>query len=48
MGVQKELKESLGPFYSNLGYELLTKNLIYTLKDMMKSIIILFNQTDLR
>ena len=33
-----------GPFYSNLGYGLLTNKLIYTFKGMMKLIIILFNQ----
>ena len=33
-------KGSLGPFYSNLGYGLLTNKV----KDMMKSINILFNQ----
>ena len=37
-------KLSLGSFFSNLGYALLTNKLIYTLKDMIKSIIILFNQ----
>ena len=34
----------LRPFYSNLGHGLLTNMLLYTLKDTMKSIIILFNQ----
>ena len=37
-------KGSLGPFYSNHGYGLLTKKLMLTLKDIMKSNIILFNQ----
>ena len=37
-------KGSLGSFYSNLGYGLLTNRLMGTLKDMMKLIITLFNQ----
>ena len=37
-------KGSLGPFYSNLGHGLLTNRLMRTLKDMIKLIIILFNQ----
>ena len=40
----RSLKGSLGPFYSNLGYGLLTNRFMCTLKDMMKLIITLFNQ----